>query len=163
MTEPAAIPAQYVKHGTMADGTVRVVVDVPSEYVVHVAAMLSKPGVPVALARLQNEAMSEAEQGKEAPSVTPFPSPTHAALKASQEAWRLCRSERFQRFLREKMMPDDWMTERSASEEENARAVVLYECGVASRGDIPHNAEAAKRWAALVTEYHSWLKAPAYV
>ena len=57
----AVVPATYVKLSTTVDGTLRVVLDIEPKNMADAIGLFSKPGAPVAVARLTDSAAVAAD------------------------------------------------------------------------------------------------------
>jgi hypothetical protein len=103
---------------TMADGTLRISVDVEPRHAQAAFALFGAPGVPMALAALKVGAAAEAKCDEVAPAAEAKPDKPIARWLALR-----CKEPEFQEWLRE-------------AGEEGARVRVCDICCVQSRGDI---------------------------
>ena len=136
MTAPAVIQGDYVDLRFVKSRKVcQVVIEIPIEAGASFVAAFGTPnpatGVPVAIARINQNAQPERKGGK-----------------LAQRAGILCNEGGFRRFLSRQYLLDD----------EGPAGVVRMDCGIDSRADLDHNAEAAKRFLDLVAAYELWLK-----
>lgn len=121
-----AILGTFVKIGTMADGTPRLVLDLQCT-LSEVAAMGLIPGVPFAIARLSKEAAGK-------PAVAPVSQPQEQKEKPGQlcvMACTFCADTEFQRWL-------------GVDTEEEAKALILEDCRIQSRKELDSNHQAAQ-------------------
>jgi hypothetical protein len=128
-----AIEASSVRVSTMADGTLRVVLDVEPRHAQDAFRLFGSPGTPVALAALVDGAQEpEPEKPKGGP--------------LAKLAGQWC-SERM--FI-------DWANSHSAitiDSSQSAAAWLRATCGVASRVELDHNPAAAER-------FHRYVRGP---
>jgi hypothetical protein len=127
-----AISASFVAIKTMADGTVRLTVDLDCT-LSAIAALNLMPGTPLAIARLTNEAGTAALQPE------PEPEPAKGGALA-QLAGRWCNEPQFQQWLRDKYGVKDV---RNA---EDAAQFVRAVCDVKSRAEFDHDDYAGTRF-----------------
>lgn len=124
----SAILGTFVKIGTMADGTPRIVLDLQCT-LSEIAAMGLIPGVPFGLARITGE--STLPNGGESSNTQ---SPTTAKQRPGQlcvMAVTFCNDPLFH----------DWAGARS---EEEAKTMICSECGIESRKDLDSDQAAAQ-------------------
>lgn len=169
----AVVPATYVKFSTMVDGTLRVVLDIEPKNMADAIGLFSKPGAPVAVARLTDSAAVAADRETDGPIANTNPyrgpqemprlpgspaserKPTSLASKVAMTVER----EDFQSFLQcDTAYLEVW---RQAMARLNARgaldycsnnrrdiveeAVKLF-CGVERKRDIIAGTPAGERW-----------------
>lgn len=118
-----AIMGTFVKIGTMADGTPRLVLDLQCT-LSEVAAMGLIPGVPFAIARLTQSAAGK-------PAVAPVSQPQEPKEKPGQlcvMAVNFCKDQAFQNFIDE--CYDD------CNSEKDAKDFILRVCGIESRREL---------------------------
>ena len=147
---------------SLVDGTLRLTVDIEPKDAQAAFALFGKPGSPVALARITNEAAVEHDRKAQAQPPAeplerkPMPLPSRVALT--------CQSPSFQQFLASHR-PFAWeqaqisvghSTDLKFSKEAWAADVVKTFCGVSSRKEITPGSTAAKGWADLEADYHHW-------
>lgn len=158
---PAIIPAAFVKFSTLADGTLRIVLDVEPRDLAQAVGLFTQPGAPCAIARLTNEAATQADQPAEAPALSSAPERRQTPL-ASKVAMT-CQSPTFQSFLRDNFSTA-WEEAREKVDQtfgmgdrgSVAAQVVRDFCHVATRAEITHGSDAAGRWRNLMTNYEDW-------
>lgn len=136
MAAPAAMKADYcdlkfVKGRKVMQITLEMPIEAGAAFVSAFGTPDPANGVPVAIARLDPNSKSERKGGK-----------------LAQRAGILCNEGGFRRFLSRQYLLDD----------EGPAGVVRMVCGIDSRADLDHNAEAAKRFLDLVAAYELWLK-----
>lgn len=165
----AVVPATYVKFSTMVDGTLRVVLDIEPKNMADAIGLFSKPGAPVAVARLTDSAAVAADRESTAPINGP------ASNRGPQEMPRMPGAPASERkslplASRVKLACDrsdfyDWLRRESAYEEivieetdalapqggnvyfqDISEAVVKRLCGVERKRDILPGTPAAERW-----------------
>lgn len=119
-----AILGTFVKIGTMADGTPRLVLDLQCT-LSEVAAMGLIPGVPFAIARLSKESAS-------AP-VSKLQEPKEKPGQLCVMACTFCADPEFR----------DWL---GASNEDDAKQMILQELRISSRKELDTNHEAGRQF-----------------
>lgn len=151
----AVFSASFVRFSMLVDGSLRVVIDVDPTEVPKALAGLNKPGIPLAIARLTNQAAVEHDRSRmaEAPA---DPLPAHKLpTPLSSRVAMTCGERSFVAFLRD-FDPDGFeTTERSGFPEPATQYVRAY-CGVTSRKDISPGTKAASLWEGLRAEYEHW-------
>lgn len=141
--ETTAISATRRQYKEMADGTLRVQIDIDPQFKQRFLELFGQIDMPVALAPLK----ADFEKPKEKPKGGPL----------SQEAAKMCDRETFQQFLLEKYDHQwGWWMQSLKSPVDIAAACVRNICAVESRADLDHNREAANRFRDLMREYHDW-------
>jgi hypothetical protein len=118
----SVIEASSVRVSTLADGTLRLVVDIEPRHANSAFALFGSPGVPMALAALQKP-----QEQPEKPLGGPL----------SQWLAIRCGEEKFQSWL------GAWNAAAAASE-------VRRICGVSSRAEIDHDEAARQRFEDLI-------------
>ena len=143
----SAVEASSVRVVTMADGTLRLTVDVEPRFAVDAFRLFGAPGTAVALAALK-PGMPEPEQ--------PAAEQKGGALAILAGRW--CNEMMFQTWL-QKAFPQPWKVReeqslRSIAPRYNpatvAANVVRDVCGVQSRAELDHNADAAEKFHRLI-------------
>ncbi len=132
----AAIQATYADYRRVKGRKVlQIILEVPLEQAKQVHDTFGEPmpdgSTWVAVALLNKAVAGERKGGK-----------------LAQKAGILCNEGGFRRFLSRQYLLDD----------EGPAGVVRMVCGIDSRADLDHNAEAAKRFLDLVAAYELWLK-----
>ena len=130
----SAIEASSVGVRTMADGTLRLSVDVEPRHAQAAFALFGAPGTPMALAALRIGAEPE-------PQPEPEAKPKGGELAKLAGMW--CNDERFR----------NWLTERGEYETlspDGAAEVVRFCCQVKSRAELDSNPDAAKRFQNMI-------------
>lgn len=127
------IQASTVKISTMADDTLRLVIDIEPRHAQEAFALFGQRGMPIVIARLTQEAATAAQQAETVAA--------HADVPAADEkpkggdlarlAGMLCSNPKFQSWL-ECESPDA------------AAEFIRLECGIASRAELDHNEAAAQ-------------------
>lgn len=124
--DAAAITGTFVKvNGTLADGTLRLVIDIEPRHAQDAFALFHEPGTEVVLARLNLKAEAAPEQQQEEPKEKPG--------QLCVMACKFCADPQFQKWL-------------GVYDEEEAKAMILEDCGIASRKDLDSNHEAAQKF-----------------
>lgn len=118
-----AIAASFVRAQTMADGTLRLIVDIEPRDAVAAFGLFGQPGTALALAAIKPGAQPEPEPEK--------PKGGHLAVLAG----RWCASPFFWKFLD----GNGWPTSNASDAANHVRNY----CGVDSRAELDHNAKAA--------------------
>jgi hypothetical protein len=137
-----AISGTRRQYKEMADGTIRVSIDVDPRFKKEFLELFPEIDTPVALAPL---ALDFEKKEEEKPKGGPL----------SKSAAMLCEDERFQEFLRS-AHKDDWNCFDCVTVDDQAAHVVRLICGVASRAGLDHIPEAAKSFHELMREYRQW-------
>ena len=145
----SAISAAAMRVRTMADGSLRIEVEVEPQDAQAAFALFGRPGAPMALAALAagHAAVTEPEPV----TVTVTQPATQPDKPLARWLALRCKEPEFQRWakLRE--------GNGGIQSEGNAAAVVRYLCGVTSRGEIDGNAHAEERFHRQVREpYAEW-------
>ena len=137
----SAISAAAMRVRTMADGSLRIEVEVEPQDAQAAFALFGRPGAPMALAAL---AVGHAAVQEPEPVTLTVAQPDKPI--ARWLAMR-CKEPEFQSWATQY---EGWGGSRS---EANAAALVRHLCGVASRGDIDGNAHAEER-------FHYYIRIP---
>ena len=148
MTAPAAVMGDYTDLVFRKTRKVAVIsIEIPIEQSAAFVAAFGTPsqstGVPVAIARIDPNAASEAPK--------PVAEPSERErrkwdqLRPAQQAAMRCREKAFQKFV-------------ETDNDEDAAYTVRDFCGVKSRSDILEGTAAARKWADLDREYQAWLR-----
>ncbi len=140
MTAIAGTRRQYKE---MADGTLRVSIDIDPQYKQNFLELFPGIDMPVALAPLE----PDFEQKK--------PEPEQKGGPLSKSAAMQCAYKVFQAFLRDKYA-EDWKLFDCIDATDQAAHVLRYICGVESRADLDHEVQAAARYQELMREYQQW-------
>lgn len=129
------IEATFVRvAGTMADGTLRLVIDVEPRNAQAAFALFNSPGTPMVLGRLLAD-HEKAEKPKGGP--------------LSQLAGQWCNDETFQRFLNQRY------GEKCTTKEETAQ-LLRHLCGVESRADLDHDPDAKAEFHKIRLAFMNW-------
>ena len=115
----SVIEASSVKVGTMADGTLRLSVDIEPGLAKAAFAMFGMPGTPLALAALKTAAQQAQEDA---------PKPAGGPLARLAGQW--CQMPQF-------------LAWSGCNTAELAAEFIRRECGIQSRAELDHNAAAA--------------------
>lgn len=133
-----AISAAAMRCKTMADGSLRIEVEVEPRDAQTAFAMFGKPGAPMALAPLVPGYAAKSDEPKPEP-------PKGGPLAKLAGLW--CGNPAFQRWLK-LTYPERWEDARSEypifADDSLAAEVVRRICGVESRAELDHNEEAAE-------------------
>lgn len=129
----SALEASTVRLQTMADGTLRLVVDFEPTQAQAAFRLFGAPGTPVALARIKTKAeQSQSKQPKGGP--------------LARLAGQWSQSEAFWQWA-------------GVDDSDTAAQYIRATCGVESRAELDHNAEAADRFHVLIREpFSAYLK-----
>lgn len=179
MSAPAVVAASYVKLSTLVDGTCRIVLDVEPRHMALALQICSKPGAPVALAALTDDAAVRADhetaanlaaQGEDAEWEVTHPLPSAPSSPASDKPRRertlaekvvlLCGQASFQKWLKF-FMGDAWADAqlefiadtRHGSAADCAQAAVKWQCNVFRKRDIIEGNDSGNRWHELEETY----------
>jgi hypothetical protein len=148
----AVFSASFVRFSMLVDGSLRVVIDVDPAEVPKALAGLNKPGIPLAIARLTNQAAVEHDRSRmaEAPA---DPLPAHKLpTPLSSRVAMTCGEQSFSTFLRS-FDPDGFGAVEQSGCATPVTQYVRDFCGVPSRKDIRPGTPAAERWDSLRAEY----------
>ena len=147
---------------SLVDGTLRLTVDIEPKDAQAAFALFGKPGPPVALARITNEAAVEHDRKAQAqPPAEPL---ERKPLSLASKVAITCGEPSFHLFLAHER-PNTWrdaMNHVRADENlptvrKNLAAWVVRKlCAVTSRSEITAGSGAANRWEDLETDYHHW-------
>ena len=133
------LEAAAMRCRTMADGSLRIECEIEPRYAQAAFALFGKPGAPMALAALKVGHAMKSDERIEEPSEPPKGGP----LAKLAGMW--CQSKEFQ----------EWCSVNSSTE---AKLFILEECGIDSRAELDHSAEAAELFHANVRgPYSKWL------
>lgn len=144
----SAIEASSVGVKTMADGTLRITLDIEPRFAKDAFGLFGSPGTPVALAALKTAAQQEAAKPK--------------GGELAKLAGQWCQNAQFIEFIRpiyDKAMggtgrnwgdvtPDDF----DGGASEYARHCICVLCGVNSRAELDHDRMAATRFHTLIRQ-----------
>lgn len=132
------ITASTVKVSTMADDTLRLVLDIEPRHAQEAFALFGARGSPVVVARLTNEAAQEASQDK----------PKGGDLARLAAMW--CRMPAFQ----------NWVYDGEAvPTEDNARSYILDVCDIKSRAELDNDELAAEAFHRRIRlPFREWCK-----
>ena len=138
----SVIEASSTACKTMADGTLRITVDVEPRHAQAAFTLVGSPGVPMALARLQ------------APAPEPAPEPEPERLKGGMAAKWLamrCADPDFQAWLYSAYRTA-WAMNASSKQttEQHAASVIRAVCSVESRAEIDNDPAANERFQRLI-------------
>ena len=159
------IPAAYTKLSTLADGTLRIVLDVEPRHMADAFALFAKPGAPVAIARLTDEAAVAADQPADSPlPASPPASDRKPVALASKVATAIERIEFFDFLadqdaydgLRERVTDDLAPHGGEITAQAIAEEMVKRLCGVTRKRDIVPGTPAGERWADIWFQFRHW-------
>lgn len=165
---PAAVQAATVGVKTLADGTLRLTVEIEPRHALNACRMFLTPGVPVAVARLDATAALTADRVQPAPPPAPTPPSDppddRKGGALAQLAGRWCADREFQNwlFVRHRNVAEAAAVRcnHEPSDAELAAMVVRELCGVASRADLDFLDSARRRFDELVRHpYMAHMKA----
>ena len=143
------IEAASVGIKTMADGTLRVTVDIEPSNAQAAFALFGSPGTPMALAALK---VGHAIPKEPDASTTPGSGPPPKGGTLAQSAGIICNDHAFQMFAASKG------AQRNA---DGAADLIRGACGIKSRAELDHDHAAATRFGQLMERYRDWQKQPA--
>ncbi len=125
-----AIMGTFVKvGGTLADGTLRLIIDIEPRHAQDAFALFHVPGTPMALARLTNEAATtQPETRKE--------EPKEKAGPLCILACNFCQDRKFWQWL-------DYELSHACVNELDAKRILCEICAIESRKDLDKNSAAA--------------------
>lgn len=147
----AAIEASTVGVRTMADGTLRLSVDIEPRHAQAAFRLFGAPGTALALAGLK----APREAAASAPAA-PVPKGGAAARWLGMR----CAEPAFQQWLAQRF-PAQWQRARGSTSTEIAACVVRAVCGVESRAAIDNDARAGSAFDTLIREPWQANHAPA--
>lgn len=164
MDKPAAIAAQLVDIRSVgAHKSIKLTLHVPQEQALLAIEAFGWPTnvapVPVAIARLTNDAEQAASRDGGAdiglpapPPALPKPrKPVSPDKRLAQQAGRCCKDPVFLRFLKEV---------RAINDDGDAPLFVRRFCAVDSRADILPGTEAGEAWDSLYSRFIAWRDHP---
>jgi hypothetical protein len=150
MSETTAISGTRRQYKEMADGTLRVQIDIDPMFKQQFLELFGSIDMPVAIAPLKPDFEKPIVQEKKGGSL-------------SYSAGYLCGLNDFQIFLKN-AYKDSWVC-RGPHEQrlsDLAARIVRDICKVASRAELDHSPEAAKRFSELMAEYREWFHGKAH-
>lgn len=136
-----AIAASTVRCQTMADGTLRLVLDVEPAHAQAAFALFGRPGQPAALAAIKTAAQQQAAERAKGGSASKW-----LAMRCAEPA--------FQSFLWGEW-PKQWAEATGTTDVLRAASVVRRVCGVESRAEIDNDPEAFAAFERLIRK--PWL------
>lgn len=129
---------------TMADGVLRVSIDIDPRYAQLAFQLFGAPGSPVALARLTHEAALSSARQETIEKAKGGP--------LAKLAGQFCEDETFRKWLRKKYHP---MPQTSA----DAAEIIRLSCRIGSRAELDHDKAAAEIFHnSFRIPYNEWLK-----
>lgn len=126
----------------MADGTLRLEVDIEPKDARTAFMLFGAPGSPVALAALKNVPTPEPEPGETIPPPA-ADKPKGGPLSKLAGMW--CDSPIFWSWAMEKF-PFLWSANEGARPQDTAAAVIRLHCGIESRAELDHDKRAADQF-----------------
>lgn len=146
----SVIEATSVAVRTMADGTLRLSVDIDPSHSQAAFALFGMPGSPMALAALTQQAAQEsAQKSAIAHAQKPF---VPKGGNLSKDAAMICNDEMFR----------EWVSVCDGSPviatSERAAEFMRENCCILSRAELDNDPEAADRFKLLMKQYREWLK-----
>jgi hypothetical protein len=138
-----AISGTRRQYKEMADGTLRVSIDIDPSFKTQFLEMFGSIDMPVALAPLHPDFEQPKEEEK----------PKGGPL--AESAGRLCETQTFRDFLKERYFYS-WLANEFLTPSGSAAEVVREICKVESRAEIDHKEVAAKRFHELMREFREW-------
>lgn len=131
----SAISGTRRQYKEMADGTLRVSIDIDPMFKAQFLELFGAIDMPVALAPLQpNFDQPKEEEKKGGP--------------LAKSAAQMCAYPVFIKFMEEKYM--------GVGTEEDTAHLIRELCKIKSRSELDHNPEAAKRFHELMRQYREW-------
>jgi hypothetical protein len=140
----SVIEASSVGVKTMADGTLRITLDIEPRHAKDAFGLFGAPGTPCALAALKSQKADSLYTSPERVQKTPETAHVKGG-ELAKSAGIICGEPMFQRYVR-----DGGCTAESAAE------YVREVCGVSSRRFIDHDPNAAIRYGQLMANYREW-------
>ncbi|GAA0235721.1 hypothetical protein LNAOJCKE_0903 [Methylorubrum aminovorans] len=151
----AVFSASFVRFSMLVDGSLRVVIDVDPAEVPKALAGLNKPGIPLAIARLTNQAAVEHDRSRMAEEPAD-PLPAHKLpTPLSSRVAMTCNESSFRDFL-SAFDTDGFSAVVQSGCVEPVKQYVRDFCDVNSRAEIKPGTPAAQRWETLRAEYEFW-------
>lgn len=138
-----AISGTRRQYKEMADGTIRVSIDVDPRFKKEFLELFPEIDTPVALAPL---ALDFEKKEEDKPKGGPL----------SKSAAMLCDNPKFQQYCREQHCGGLPNSPSEKTDTDMAANVVRGHCEIQSRSELDHNPEAAKRFHELMREYRQW-------
>ena len=144
---PGAVMGATTTVKTMADGTLRLAIDIDPRFAQTAFALFGAPGTSVAVAKLDPAAAVAVDQKPVEPVKE---QPKGGALAKLAGQW--CNDHTFWEWLEEEVG-------RKVASAEDAAGLVRHICMVASRAELDNDAAAADRFHRLVRRpYADWLE-----
>lgn len=143
MTDTTAISGTRRQYKEMADGTLRVQIDIDPQYKQQFLELFPQIDMPVALAPLRADFEQPKEEEK----------PKGGPL--SKSAAQMCEHQMFQSFVKDRFW-SIWKDIDCDYDSTAAAETLRHICGVESRAELDHNPQAAKRFHELMREYREW-------
>jgi hypothetical protein len=142
--ELTAISGTRRQYKEMADGTLRVQIDIDPQYKQRFLELFGSIDMPVALAPLKAdfEQKTEPEKPKGGP--------------LSKSAAQMCEYPPFQAFLREEYEELWYWFDQKLTPEVIATGVLRNICKIDSRAKLDHNPDAAQKFRELMREFNQW-------
>jgi len=119
----SAISGTHRTYSLLADGTLRIKVDIEPRDVAKFHAMFPSADMPIAIAPLVADFESRVPESKHDQEIP-------KGGKLANLAGMLCDNPAFQKFI-------------GATDSDNAAEIVRFQCGIQSRAELDHNPEAA--------------------
>jgi hypothetical protein len=143
---------------SLVDGTLRLTVDIEPKDAQAAFALFGKPGSPVALARITNEAAVEHDRKAQAqPPAEPL---ERKQLSVASKVALTVADPEFHDFMRD---PRNGFLKRWANvgglsdDADTAEGIVKAWVGVDRKRDIAGNDEALRKWLQLHRDFQNWL------
>lgn len=147
MSDLSAVMGASTTVKTMADGSLRLAIDIEPRHAQAAFALFGSPGTPVALARITNEAAVEHDRQAQR---DPEPEkPKGGAL--AKLAGMLCADPEFWKFL-----THQFSLEEVCEGGEDAAQIVREVCEIESRSELDWHTDAADRFHSLIRG--PWIK-----
>lgn len=127
------IQASTVKISTMADDTLRLVIDIEPRHAQEAFALFGQRGMPCVIARLTQEAATAAQQAETVAGNADVPAADEKPKGGdlARLAGMLCANPQFRIWL-------------DLDDAESAAEFIRVECGISSRAELDHNEAAAQ-------------------
>lgn len=140
------IPATFRSLRMLADGTLRLTVDVEPTDTKDAMQLCGSPGTPMALARLSQESEAKRLSGQAIAKHKPTP--------MEVRAYQLCRDERFQNYV----IAQGWRRDDGETHEDMATVYLKGTCGIEHRHELNLSDSAREKFERLNNSYLNYIK-----
>lgn len=134
---------------TMADGTLRLTIDIEPGDAQGAFMLFGQPGAPVVLARLTQEAAQASLQKQIA-------EPEMKGGELAKWAGILCNDEQFHKWI-DATVEDSYQYVTNGTIQDDAKNFIAVTCGITSRRELDHNKQAGLTFREeIMAPFHEW-------